>query len=211
MVSFNFFALWLVHYAKSMYGSMLTFNILHFSLLLDGAQHFEIAALLDMSLPVYARQAQRVDDMIKELTIDAGFIPEYNSFSNCNRKYVPSTLPQSIELRINDLFFSCRICVKMHLMTPDMTITMEDVVQVVRDEVNSKEHGGELQIGYVGDFRARKRSVRSASDTAPSGQHNSVSFTIIAVTVSALGVVASVVSITLLASFIHRKHTLITV
>ena len=56
--------------------------------LLDDAKEFEIAGKLDMPLHVYARKAQRMEDMINDLIVDAGFFPDYNIFSNCNRKYV---------------------------------------------------------------------------------------------------------------------------
>ena len=54
----------------------------------DDAEEFEIAGVLHMSLRVYARKAQKIEDMINDLIMDAGFFPDYNIFSNCKRRYV---------------------------------------------------------------------------------------------------------------------------
>ena len=54
----------------------------------DDAEEFEIAGVLDMSLRVYARKAQKIEDMINDLIMDAGYFQDYNIFSNCKRRYV---------------------------------------------------------------------------------------------------------------------------
>ena len=101
------------------------------------------------------------------------------------------------------------------MISYDMDTTLDDVVQNVRNELDSKEHLG-LQIGYAGDTKLGlgKRSVRSVNEedgTFPPrlGRHRSSAVTTItAVTASVVGVVALVACVVLLASLIHRRKTL---
>ena len=95
---------------------------------------------------------------------------------------------------------------------------MDDVVQAVRNKLNNKDHTG-LEIGYKGDFKTAKRLARSVSDSEPlslssssTDRHSSstttTTTTAIAVTASVFGVLASVIGIALLASFVYKKQTL---
>ena len=91
------------------------------------------------------------------------------------------------------------------------------MVQAVHDKLNSEDHNG-LEIGYKGDFNTGKRSARSVSDSEPlslssssTDRHSSstttTTTTVIAVTASVFGVIASVIGIALLASYVYRKKT----
>ena len=97
----------------------------------------------------------------------------------------------------------------IHVLTPDEDATLDEVVQALRDELNSKGHE-DLEIITIA-----RRSARSVDDgeslsssSSSSDRHSSLSTTtIIAVSASACAVVASVVGVALLAIFVRRKHT----
>jgi hypothetical protein len=78
----------------------------------------------------YAEQARQIDHMFKALCEDAGLLPEYNEFSECNTN---------------------QICVVMNVLTPDASATEDNVVEAVSNEVENGDHDG-LVIGHVGDF-----------------------------------------------------------
>jgi hypothetical protein len=50
----------------------------------ENFRHFQVAALLDIPVYQYAEQARQIDHMFKALCEDAGLLPEYNEFSECN-------------------------------------------------------------------------------------------------------------------------------
>ena len=163
------------------------------------------------------------------------------------------TLLVWLELTLTSLPLSlCRICVRMNVLSPDLTATENDVVEAVRRELNSKPHQG-LEIGTTGTFfttgryckhiwcannslftaaskeycakccfslfPTEKRSARSVGDAAQlyeplslssspsSNEHTSAVTTAVALSASVLGVVATVVGLALLASFVRRRKT----
>lgn len=103
----------------------------------------------------------------------------------------------------------------MDVLTTNMSATEDDVVGAVSDELESKPHMG-LVVGPVAKFAQRTRSARSADLALASSHFDSVSSpktthkhtsTVIAVTASVCGVVASVVGAALLTTYIHRKKS----
>ena len=80
----------------------------------DDAEEFEIAGVLDMSLRVYARKAQKIEDMINDLIMDAGFFPDYNIFSNCKRRYVKIITDHTIIVIVHSLKYIKLLMLRYH-------------------------------------------------------------------------------------------------
>ena len=53
---------------------------------IEDAQHFQVDGQLDIPLHQFARNVRQIDEMIDGLVEDAGLYPEYNRYSQCNRK-----------------------------------------------------------------------------------------------------------------------------